>query len=556
MYFYIVQIDINICRMDMYWDTLMLFSPVAIVVYDKEMNIIDASNSWLARYSLKKNEVIGRNSYEIFPHLPEYWKGIHKKCLAGASERNDEDVLIMPDGRIEFVRWDIKPYKDAAGDVAGLMMFSEIITEAVTDRNRILRLNRISTLFNNITDAAIKSTDEFVLIEWICKEIVDTGGFQLVWFSFLPNNLKDVQLLSPLHKYGEAIHYMDSFFIDLNDELQKNGPTGIAIATGETTVANDFSTDDRYLPWRARAAAYNLRSSISIPLKLGNGQVGILGIYSNTINAFGKEDVEILERIRNVIVFAIDNSRRKYEGRVAQVNRDKLIKELNARNRSLEDFTYIVSHNLRAKISDLLGIATLVADDLITESEKNEYFSEIRNLSVKLDEIIKDLNSSLLVKEHLFLNDEFVQFSILFLRIEHNIQSKYPRFVVKGDFSEAAGVYSDSYYIYEAVCQLLTTLSAPQTSNSDREIMVKSKSENGRISLHITDKCNPITIEPGSYDLTYLYRKIYHHLSDGGIKLFYAEAIINNLGGKLLVNSNINSQVTFVIELVELNRHL
>jgi sensor histidine kinase regulating citrate/malate metabolism len=53
-----------------------------------------------------------------------------------------------------------------------------------------------------------------------------------------------------------------------------------------------------------------------------------------------------------------------------------------------------------------------------------------------------------------------------------------------------------------------------------------------------------------------VYRKLYHHINEGGIKLFYAETIIENIGGKLDVNTDNKSNIAFTIELPLENEQL
>ncbi len=103
-------------------------SPAAIAMFDREMKYIVASRRYLFDYELGNQDVVGRSHYEIFPEIPERWKEIHRRCLAGATERNEEDPFPRPSGKLDWIRWEIRPWHEVNGEVGGVILFSEVIT--------------------------------------------------------------------------------------------------------------------------------------------------------------------------------------------------------------------------------------------------------------------------------------------------------------------------------------------------------------------------------------------------------------------------------------------
>jgi PAS domain S-box-containing protein len=147
---------------------LVEHAPAAIAMLDADMKYLLVSQRWLTDYHLNESSVIGRSHYEIFPDVPERWREIYQRCLKGAVESSESDPFPRTDGSLDWVRWEIHPWRNNHGDIGGIFIFSEVITERKLAEETLRRSEtRFSSLVEAVEDYAI------------C--LLDTGGHVVSW---------------------------------------------------------------------------------------------------------------------------------------------------------------------------------------------------------------------------------------------------------------------------------------------------------------------------------------------------------------------------------------
>ncbi len=105
-------------------------APVAIAMFDRDMRYIAASQRWITDYSLGGASLIGRSHYEVFPEIPDRWKAVHQRCLAGAVESCEEEFFLRTSGERQILRWGVHPwrYGGHGQHIGGIIIFSEDVT--------------------------------------------------------------------------------------------------------------------------------------------------------------------------------------------------------------------------------------------------------------------------------------------------------------------------------------------------------------------------------------------------------------------------------------------
>lgn len=109
--------------------TFVQYAPAAVAMMDNQMRYVACSERWKIDYGLIDREIIGFSHYEIFPEISNEWKEIHRRCLAGITDRRDEDPFIRADGTVQWLKWEVRPWTAPNGNIGGMMMYTENITE-------------------------------------------------------------------------------------------------------------------------------------------------------------------------------------------------------------------------------------------------------------------------------------------------------------------------------------------------------------------------------------------------------------------------------------------
>ena len=124
--------------------TALKHAPLGIAIFDSQMRYLAASRQYLTDQGLPADlPLIGRRHYDVFPEVPQKWRDLHAKVLAeGVELRHEGDPYVDREGRTQWIRWSMAPWRDdpdetGGGKIGGLVLYTEVVTDAVLARNRL-----------------------------------------------------------------------------------------------------------------------------------------------------------------------------------------------------------------------------------------------------------------------------------------------------------------------------------------------------------------------------------------------------------------------------------
>ena len=99
-----------------------------VAIHDKDLKYIYVSQRYLDDYHIK-GDIIGKHHYDVFPDLPQKWRDVHQKALAGEVSSAKDDPYFHEDGTIDWTQWECRPWFNADGSVGGIIVYTEIIND-------------------------------------------------------------------------------------------------------------------------------------------------------------------------------------------------------------------------------------------------------------------------------------------------------------------------------------------------------------------------------------------------------------------------------------------
>jgi PAS domain S-box-containing protein len=251
-----------------------------------------------------------------------------------------------------------------------------------------------------------------------------------------------------------------------------------------------------------------------------------------------------INKVIGICISAYDITKRRNE----EIIKEKVTNELLQRNRDLEQFAYIVSHNLRAPVANILGLNTLLKDDP-TEVEKVDIINKLNTSTERLDSVIKDLNIILQVKREISEIKEEIDFELLIEHVKESLSNTIAQQHVEFqcDFSSALKINSIKTYLGSIFFNLITNSIKYARADTRVIISIKTEKNNDNIIIHFKDNCQGIDLGKYGDQVFGLYKKFNTNVEGKGIGLFMVKTQVEVLGGKISISSVLNAGTEFTI---------
>ncbi len=306
----------------------------------------------------------------------------------GRTQTASEIPIRRKDGSVFYADISASPIKmDGRQYLLGIF---HDVTERKRAEESMLRQNRVMEIIADVNQLAFRIQSRDELLNKACNAIVK-DAYKLVWTGFCDENSK---LIVPKAQAGFEEGYLASIKVTFDDTEYGMGPSGMAVKTAKPNIMRFISTDPRYEPWRAEAMKRGYRSSAAIPIFDWNKVIGVLNIYSEREDAFGHEEIKLLEELSYDIsnaLRAIDEQTKRRQAEQTLLEYQKHLKHLASKLTLAEEMEHRrIAGEIHDEISQTLAMAKIKLDTLRNSPPSEASATVIEEISSSVEKVIQE----------------------------------------------------------------------------------------------------------------------------------------------------------------------
>lgn len=265
------------------------------------------------------------------------------------------------------------------------------------------------------------------------------------------------------------------------------------------------------------------------------------------LEVFMQPSIAFISQARLSVILLIDITERKRNER----ERTKLIDDLIERNKNLQEFAYVLSHNIRGPLSNIMGLTQLIESKGAHISELQDYLNKLGSATHQLDEVVKDLNVLLTARTV----EPLVKTKVDLANILHRISVQLESMIKDSDASlhihveDAPKVFSIHSYLETILYNLISNAIKYRHLDRTPKISVSSYKNHHDIVIKVSDNGMGVDLEKHGEQIFDLYKKAHHHTTGKGVGLHLVRTMVQALDGEIKVQSAVGKGSTFILML-------
>ena len=237
------------------------------------------------------------------------------------------------------------------------------------------------------------------------------------------------------------------------------------------------------------------------------------------------------------------------EQKKQEKEKEQLIAELTQNNKDLRQFSYITSHNLRAPLSNLIGLLNLTNELNIEDEELRVIIAGFSKSTNLLNETISDLGKVVIIRDNPSIGktdvNVFESITNVINQINILIQQTKPDLQINVD--KKAIIYSHKAYLESILLNLLTN--SLKYRSLERATIIKVTLIEKEHSMELVFEDNGIGIDliKNKDKLFGLYQRFHNYPDSKGLGLYLVKSQVESMGGTIDIESEVDKGTRFRI---------
>ena len=223
----------------------------------------------------------------------------------------------------------------------------------------------------------------------------------------------------------------------------------------------------------------------------------------------------------------------------------RLIKKAN----KLQDFAYIISHDMRAPVANIQGLMQILAD-ANNQEERDRFFDLLKGAVARLDQTIANLNEVVNINQSIEVQTEMLDFEAVLHRTRANLATLIADTRTENtcDFTACPHVSYPKPYLESLFLNLTTNGIKYRHAARMPRLHFKSYWYQGAPYLACQDNGVGIDLERHGDKIFGLHMTFHGNQDARGVGLFVTKNQVEAMGGKIYVESRVGEGTTFTIQ--------
>ena len=225
-----------------------------------------------------------------------------------------------------------------------------------------------------------------------------------------------------------------------------------------------------------------------------------------------------------------------------------IAENLTRKNTQLEEFTQIVSHNLRSPIGNISALIEHL-NSTTDEAERQDIINHLKSSSESLMLTMHELNEVLKIKYAGHIEKQRIDLQAAFDKVIGLLQLQITQIgaTVTADFSKASYLLYPVIYIESIILNLLSNALKYYSPDRNPFIHFETWREENHVLMRATDNGLGIDLARYGHQVFKLRKTFHKHPESRGVGLFMIRNQIEAMGGEIKVISDVNIGTTFSI---------
>ena len=230
--------------------------------------------------------------------------------------------------------------------------------------------------------------------------------------------------------------------------------------------------------------------------------------------------------------------------------RTEMLEQISSQKKQLEEFCQIISHNLRAPLSNLFLLGEMLAENHSLE-DKFFYFEMQKPIIAALQQTFEELVDAAQVKKDLTIKKNLIDLDKVFTKVKKQLEEDIlgSGINISSDFTEVRTIFYSKKYIQDILTNLLSNAIRYRSLQRTSKVHVCSYKKDGWIYLEIKDNGLGIDMRKNREHVFKLHKTFHNHPKAKGFGLFITKIQVEALGGSINVKSIVDQGSTFTIKL-------